>query len=277
MSIIEKRMVRRPNAPSIALGSLTAPNERAVVGIVHGYADYGARYAHVMKALAERGISSMTLDLRGHGDSEGERGNCETFDDFASDMRVLDDALAEKADLPKFLLGHSFGGLVATTRMLSSQEGFRGLLLSGPFFGLALEVPKPKQLLGRLASKLAPSLGLPAGIKGSDLTHDEKLARAYDADPLVFKLAKARWFRETEKAQERVRAEAGAIRLPCRVVFGGSDKVASLRAARSVFDTFGSKDKEFVEEEGLFHEVLNEPAWPRLVTDLADWMLARID
>ncbi len=275
---LEKRVVARAGGPSLYAYSVDAPEPRALLGLLHGYADYGERYAHVMNALAERGISCLAIDMRGHGRAEGERGNCERFEEFLRDVDVLERELREKqkkSRLPMFLFGHSFGGLVAASRMVDSQGDFSGLVMSSPFFGLALEVPKPKLLLGKLASRVAPSLGLPSGLKGKDMTHDEKIARAYDEDPLVFKLAKARWFSETEAAQKRLKQGAGAITIPCRIVVGSADPVASPTIARSVFDRMGSLDKAFISEPGLLHEVLNEPVWPRLTSEIADWILER--
>ena len=46
---------------------------RAVVAIIHGYAEHSGRYRHVGAALAARGYAVESLDLRGHGRSEGQR------------------------------------------------------------------------------------------------------------------------------------------------------------------------------------------------------------
>jgi alpha-beta hydrolase superfamily lysophospholipase len=51
----------------------------AVVGVVHGYGEYGGRYARVMDAWAQRGIASVAIDLRGHGRAGGRRGYCAHF------------------------------------------------------------------------------------------------------------------------------------------------------------------------------------------------------
>jgi alpha-beta hydrolase superfamily lysophospholipase len=39
----------------------------AIVAMIHGYAEHGGRYAHVMDAWAEKGIATVAIDLRGHG------------------------------------------------------------------------------------------------------------------------------------------------------------------------------------------------------------------
>jgi alpha-beta hydrolase superfamily lysophospholipase len=248
---------------------------KAVIGIIPGYADHGARYTHVMGALAEHGIGSVAIDLRGHGRAGGARGFCERFDEFLSDareLRRLVDARAKGGSA--FLFGHSFGGLVAASSALAEPNGLRGLVLSGPFFGLAMDVPKLKVLAGRVASRLYPKLGLPTGLRGRDVTHDPAKAKAYDEDPLVFEKATARWFTEATAAQQRALANAPKLSLPLYVTFGGADPIASFAAGKRFFDAAGSEDKTWDPREGLFHEVLNEPSWKEIVEAIAAWVLA---
>jgi alpha-beta hydrolase superfamily lysophospholipase len=245
----------------------------AVVGILHGYGEYGARYAHVMDAWTERGIASIAIDLRGHGRAGGRRGYCAGFGEFLDDTRELERLTADK-DVPAFLFGHSFGGLVAASSVLVRPAPWRALVLSAPLFGIAVDVSPIKRLAGRLASRLVPTLSLPNGIRSADVTHDVALAEAYDADPLVFHIATARWFTETHAAQERAFAAAPSLRMPLYVVMGTQDRISKLEKARAFFDGAGADDKTWDAREGLFHEVLNEPEWRPIADRIADWVLS---
>lgn len=263
-----------PGPTLYSSSAMPSSGAKAVLGIVHGYADYGARYAHVMGALAEHGIGSVTIDYRGHGRAFGKRGYCGSFSEYLDDLREFRRLVEERAKgAPMFLFGHSLGGLIATTSVVQEPANWRGLLLSAPFFGLALEVPRVKILAGKVASRLMPTLGLPSGLAGKDLTHDVARARAYDDDPLVFKNATARWFTETSAAQERVLADAPKLKLPLYVAFGSQDKVASLPAGKRVFDAAGSSDKTWKEYPSLYHELLNEPSWKDILDGMASWIL----
>ncbi|MDP9034845.1 MAG: lysophospholipase [Myxococcota bacterium] len=246
----------------------------AVVALLHGYGEHAARYAHVTSALAERAIASIAVDLRGHGRSEGERGYCERFGEYLDDAAELA-RLVTDAGLPSFALGHSFGGLIAASSALARPSGWRGLVLSSPFFGFALEVPSLKRAVGRVASHFLPKLALPTGIRGVDLTHDVDRIRAVDEDPLYNRRATARWYTETLAAQERAVHGASSLQLPLYLVASGADRIANIERARAFFDAAGNADKTWVTREGLFHEVLNEPAWPEITNAIADWILAR--
>lgn len=276
---VDEGVIARPESegpPLYFRSAMPAGEAKAVLGILHGYAEHGARYAHVMGALAEHGIGSAAIDLRGHGRAGGARGACLRFDEYRQDARELRRLVEARArGAPVFLFGHSFGGLVATSFVLREPKPWRGLVLSGPYFGLALEVPVVKVLVGRVASRLYPSLGIPSGLAGKDVTHDAVRAREYDADPLVFKKATARWFTESGAEQRRVLASVSGLAMPLYVTFGTADRVASMAAARRVFDAAGSADKTWAPREGLLHEVLNEPSWKDIVESIARWIVAR--
>jgi len=274
------------SGPSLYYASaMPTGGAKAVLAVIPGYADHGARYAHVMGALAEHGIGSVAIDLRGHGRAQGPRGFCYRFDEFLDDARELRHLVEARAKgAPTLLFGHSFGGLVATLSALddgapgrsagAEPAPWKGLVLSAPFFGLGLEVPKIKVLAGKLASRVIPKLGLPSGLEGKDMTHDPAKAKDYDNDPLVFKNATARWFTEASAAQQRALSSAPRLSLPLYMTFGTADKVASLATAKRFFDAAGSADKTWDPRENLFHEVLNEPSWKDIVDPIARWILA---
>ena len=248
---------------------------KVVVGLLHGYADYGERYAHVADVWAEKGIATVAIDMRGHGHAQGRRGYCERFDEYLDDAAELTRLVEERAPgVPAILMGHSFGGLVAASVAIAKPSPWRALVLSGPFFGVAAQVPRIKILAGRLASRLVPKFAQPTGIHGADLTHDAARARAYDEDLLVFKEATARWFTESSAAQDRAIARAPSLSMPLTLVIGAADPVVSIARARAFYDAAGSADKTWDAREGLFHEVLNETSWREIADGLAGWILA---
>jgi alpha-beta hydrolase superfamily lysophospholipase len=283
----EEGVLERSSTKGPKLHSFIVPvaQPRAVVGILHGYADYGARYAQVMDAWAERRITSVAIDMRGHGRADGRRGYCERFADYLDDAAELAAAVrAHAPNVPAVLFGHSFGGLVASSVAIAQTAAggaggagglWRALALSSPFFGVAMEVPRIKIVAGRVMSRIFPAFAQSSGLHGNQMTHDEELARAYDADPLSFKTVTARWFTETTAAQDAAIAAAPALRMPLYVVVGSADGVVSVPRARAFFDAAGSPDKTWDARDGLYHEVLNEPAAGKQVAErLAEWILA---
>src|SRR5690349_7968444 len=118
---------------------------RAVAVVVHGYAEHIGRYREVANVLVQAGLAVVGFDLRGHGRSSGRRGHIDAFSDYLDD---LDAALALARQLhpglPVVLVSHSNGGLI-TLRALTDERrrpDVAGAIISSPFLGLKLAVPK---------------------------------------------------------------------------------------------------------------------------------------
>ena len=249
---------------------------RGALVLVHGYGEHIGRYNEAARAWAKQGWQVRGADLRGHGRSGGVRGFCSRFDEYLSDLGALvARARTDSASgRPLFLLGHSFGGLIATSFAIGHSRELTGLVLSSPYFKLKLEVPKAKVVAGRLMSRIYPKLALPSGLKGEDVARYAEIARAYDADPLNNKNATARWFTEASAAQESAYARAGELTLPCLFLHGGSDRVADPRRTEELFKKVSSSDKTLEILPGQFHEILNEPKETRekTIARIGEWL-----
>jgi len=262
--------------PSLEYALHVPHGARAGLLVVHGFAEHGARYRHVVGALGPRGVAVMTFDLRGHGRSPGQRGFIARFEEYLEDLAGAREVALRRLPGPVFLLGHSMGGLVATRWMQEHPTSFAGLVLSSPAIANAVHVPAWKKLLGHIASKLAPGLAIPAGIPPEHLSHDETEVRAYVEDPLVLKDARARWYTELLAAQAIATGRASELRAPVLGLLGTGDLVCDPAATQRLLDACASKDKTVRTYDGLYHEIFNERQDDRrrVLADLGDWLLA---
>ena len=270
------------------LGSdLPAPAPlRGTVIVLHGYCEHRGRYRHVAEHLNRHGYQVLVGDLRGHGESGGERGFVSRFTDYLDDVRAFlacaaaelagpgssSPGAASGAPAKPILLGHSMGGLVGLEFALAYPEVLKALALSAPFLGLKLAVPAWKRGLGLVASLVKPTLRLPSGIQSADLSHDPAVGRSYDADPLVTHEATARWFTEITAAHADVHARAGQIRVPTLMQVAGDDRLVDAAVSQVVFDRLGATDKNLTVYPGLFHEIFNELDQQRVLSDLTNWL-----
>jgi alpha-beta hydrolase superfamily lysophospholipase len=97
--------------------------------------EHGARYVPLARRLCERGCVVIAPDLRGHGQTAGDRqgvlgpGGWEALvDDVDSLAR---DLLADRPGAPCVLLGHSMGSFVAQQLLAEHDLTFSGVALSG--------------------------------------------------------------------------------------------------------------------------------------------------
>lgn len=252
--------------------------EVMTLGIIHGYGEHAERYAHVADALGARGISVVAVDLRGHGRSSGTRGFVERFEEYHLDCeQLLDAARARAGGRPIALLGHSMGGLVLSHWMLAGgAQGTVGSVLSSPYLGLALAVSPVKIGLGRVMSRIVPTLALPSGLTGADVTRDPTLAAIYDSDPLNNKNATARWFTEATRAQQEVLTRASELKGPMLLLYGGADRVASADVTDRFAASLRGADVTSERLAGHYHELVNEPPEirARVLDRIGAWLVA---
>ncbi|HKA90776.1 MAG TPA: lysophospholipase [Haliangiales bacterium] len=269
-----------PSAGETLYRSLTSAGApRAVLVTVHGYAEHHGRYARLTDELVGRGFAVFGFDYRGHGHATGARGHCNRFTDFVADLSTAcEEARRLVPGKPIGLLTASHGALVTLRALCDPQTKLdvAGAVLTSPFLGVALAVPGWKTVLGRAASRLAPKLSMPNGIRSADLSHDPKVGAAYDADPFVHHVATARWFTEMSGAHDYVRAHAARLAVPTLWLLAGDDRVASTPASEAVYAAAGG-DKTFRRFDRLYHELYNEPEPDRatVVADLFSWLDGR--
>jgi alpha-beta hydrolase superfamily lysophospholipase len=267
--------VRTYDGLALSVRHCLPPSPRARVVLLHGYAEHVGRYAEVIAGLTGAGFECHTLDLRGHGHSEGVRGHVLRFEEYLKDVDLLLESLPGTT-LPRFLVGHSLGGLISLQYVLHRPAAFGALAASSPFLLPAMPVPWLKEALATAVSRFAPSFLMDSEIDARGLSHDPAIVEAYIADPLVFKTVNPRWFFEIRKAQDEILVRAGEIVLPTLFLLGGADPIARPDRGREVFERLGSADKRLKVYPGLFHEVLNEVGRERVLGDLLAWLEERV-
>lgn len=253
------------------------PAARPVGGalIIHGYAEHAGRYREVAAHLVDAGLTALALDLRGHGRSGGPRGSIRRFTDYLDDVEAglgaLDPHLGADAEI--LLVCHSNGAL-AGLRLLADPfrcpPRIRAAVLSSPYLALRTPVSAAKRALGTVASRLLPSLAVPHDIDPAILTHDPDKLRDRQVDTLCHDVASARWYTEAQATQAWVREFAHRIATPTLWLVAGADELVDAAATREVHQRIEAPS-EYVEYEGMYHEVFNEVERARVLTRLRDF------
>ncbi|MGH1339453.1 MAG: alpha/beta hydrolase [Aureispira sp.] len=115
------------------------PKEEAIASLVFihgGGANSKLGYLELAQTLSEKHqIKTILMDLRGHGESAGRRGDAPSIYHVYRDISELLDLTKEK-DKPLYLGGHSSGG--GTILNYSTQEGLTdvdGYIFVSPYLG----------------------------------------------------------------------------------------------------------------------------------------------
>ncbi len=93
------------------------PTNGPTVVLLHGGGQTRHSWHGTWKVLADAGWHAVSLDLRGHGDSEWDPEGDYSLDAFAADAR----AVAESMPEPPVMVGASLGGLSALVAIAESE------------------------------------------------------------------------------------------------------------------------------------------------------------
>jgi len=163
-----------------------ADTPKAVMNLVHGFGEHSGRYADMAADLNAKGISVVTLDLRGHGRSDGPRGYCPDYTLLLGDVdALLAKGRAEYSKLPQVLYGHSMGGgLVLNHQLKSENSDMACIIASAPFIQPADEISAVQKMIVKCLGKVAPKMSLGNKIDGTKISRLPAEQDAYLSDPL---------------------------------------------------------------------------------------------
>jgi len=255
----------------------TAPGKpKAILVLVHGIGEHSGRHAQVADYFARMKYAFWACDLRGHGKSGGKRGHVDSFDDYLADIDDLIRIAKDRHPSTKtFLMGLSLGGLIAAYYAEKHPGELAGLILSAPALAEKMKVSPAKVMIAKTLSGVIPSFSTSTGLDPNLLSHDREVVRKYVEDPLVHKVATARWFTEYRRAQYETMRAADKLTLPCLVLQGGADGIVDAPMTTDFFKRIASSDKTLKVYEGFYHEVLNEPGKVGVLGDIGTWLSAR--
>ena len=185
---------------------------------LHGWARRGTDFEVAARTLAARGVASVALDLPGFGATPApiEPGGAR---DYAT---LVLPALEELASAPLVLVGHSFGGTVATVVAARRPALVRALVLAGSPLLRSSKGPSP------LAYR-AVRWGHARGVLSDDRlerarqkygSSDYRRAEGVMRDVLV------------ASVNESYEAELTALRTPVELLWGQEDTEVPVEVAR---------------------------------------------
>ena len=273
-----------------------------VVQILHGIAEYAARYDTLARVFTTRGYVVTAEDHMGHGVSicpESPRGCLEGgWSALVSDsFQLLQITKEQFPNLPFVLYGHSMGSFMARSLLYRyPQAGLQAVILSGTGW-----MPKSVLLAGRALCRasarrigwdaVSPALdklmfgsynkAIPAARTPWDwLSRDQAEVDRYVADPLLgfspsLALADA-LFDGMLQNETRINLIQMPKELPLLFISGDQDPVGSygagVRQTLEAFRKAGMKDLSLKLYPGARHELHNELNRQEVQADLLSFL-----
>lgn len=259
---------------------IPARTPKAHLVINHGYVEHARRYDEFACAMNDRQIAVTAFDVRGHGESSGDRGYVSDFKDYVDDLRgVVDKSIKDNS--PKFLLGHSNGGLIGLEYIRRDpahfKQTFNGLILSSPWLAPAPGViPAYRAYAAKLMSMIYPTFAVPKSksLTPESITHAPEVHELLRNDNLVLKNATVGWVNQSLLTQKRVLEEVKEVPTPLLFAFGGADSLACPDMNAKYGQAVKSPDKKYLDRKGEYHNILSEVNRKELFDIVADWILS---
>jgi alpha-beta hydrolase superfamily lysophospholipase len=252
---------------------LPAADCKGGVAVMHGIGEHSGRYRHIAEFLNEAGWSVRTYDHRGHGQSQGRRGDVRRPDDILEDAKVVIDEFAMRCGGRPFLLGHSMGGLFAAHFALARMSPLRGLILSSP--ALAVPLTSVQKALLKIMMSVAPHVGVPNGLQSQFLSHDTGVVAAYQADPLVHGKISASLLGAMLASVAYCESGASGLAIPALMMVAGDDHLVDAEGSKRFFAQLPAGKAQFALYEDFYHELFNETGRARPLAELRAWLTAQ--
>lgn len=292
--------------------SKTAASPRAVLQLAHGMAEHIHRYDAFAAWMAERGITVVGNDHRGHGRTGDKAGGLGYVGDFAhgggfdrmtEDLREISLwAAARYPGAPLVLMGHSMGSMLARRyiQMYGQARELAGLIIMGTAGDPGLlggigrwiartEVRRkgantPSPLLNRLV--FGP---YNKRIRHPDtlfdwLSRDTREVAKYMEDPYCGFIPSAAFYVDLLTGMQRIHDDRllhnVPSQLPMLFVSGDEDPVGGYgKGVREVIEQYkrhGVRHIDVHMYDGARHEPLNEVNRDEVFAGIFQWLMAHV-
>ncbi|NWJ44791.1 MAG: alpha/beta fold hydrolase [Chloroflexi bacterium] len=248
-----------------------------VVLIVHGLGGHGAYYASSLAPyLVPLGAMVYAPDLRGHGRSDGVRGDIESFGELEGDVAAAASWVRNRhPNLPFYLLGESMGTPLAILHAANSKPELKPdyLILAACVVAPTI-TPRIDEIL-RTAFYLATNRRKPAlPITGREEQgiRDLEFIKVLKADVLFNKHVSVRFLLNMTKAMNRAAQSHHLLSMPTIILQGGKDITVRHRPTRAFFHRIAATDKEMHVFPEAFHAILNDPDAPEVRKRIINWI-----
>jgi len=284
---------------------------KAVVQIIHGLAEHAMRYSQVAENLCKAGYVCYANDARGHGRTAGDlteatlAGNAGVlgpngWKGVINDVHELSKIIKkEHPSLPLFLIGHSWGAMLAQDYIQEWGVEINGCILSGTNGKIRALVIKAGKVIikGEMKKRglTEPSQKMDdmnfksnnrdwkndEGATGFEwLSRDKAEVQKYIDDPWCGFVSPANLWLEFIYGMEKIYDSKNEQRVPknlpiyfiCGSLCPIGNKTKSVKAMINRFEKYGIKDITYKFYEDARHEIFNEINREEVFKDVINWL-----
>ena len=274
-SVSAKNTLASADGTKLAYRSWPVKNAPITFAVVHGFAEHSGRYERFARGMAAHGMATYAVDLRGHGESDGQRGHVDSWSQWVDDASTFIDHVESAVKGVVVPLGHSFGGAVMLSTTLAGKlRSARRFVVSSPALRLNVKVPAWKLRAADLTARIKPRLVMTNEVDPSTVSRIPEVVEAYRTDPLVFRSITSRTFSEWRKAAANILAHADQIQVPFLILAGTADKLIDPTGSVDLHARAAARSELHL-LEGRYHEPFNDLGSDEVFAIIAQWLNKR--
>ncbi|WP_019004523.1 alpha/beta hydrolase [Cohnella laeviribosi] len=255
---------------------------KAFMMFIHGAGEHSGQYSHLGMECLQRQIAFIAPDVRGFGNSIGPRGHIRRFQDYLDDLDQLVVHLhARNPELPVFLMGHSFGGLIAIRYAQQFCKKIHGIILTSPALDIAPGIPKLIRKMIGLVSFVTPALPLEL-VKWNESLRKFKWFQSKSPyrtadllnDPLATIKYTPRWVSELIHNGTRALSEINPFQTPTLCFYDRYDPLVSPDLIERFIGNIVSHDKKLTVYADGKHQFLHNR---EVLQHIFQWLSVRLE
>lgn len=255
----------------------SAPTAKASILILHGITAHSGPYGRLLgEPLSQAGFDIWGLDLRGHGLSDGKRGDYPGPDRYERDLAEAVGFVRSRVKL-LVVLGHSLGVVSAMVSARVATPKIDGLILLSAARQIRTDAYPPPSGKAVLKALIGAAL-----LRGTPLIEYRRSGQLGLDDPLYNFRYSARFYSSLYgvgvlRLSSMMRAGSldvpnmtfpPNLKIPILMGVGDRDELFTVDMVRSTFDGIPVSTKEFFVVPGGRHAVFPPGSWQPIV----DWL-----
>jgi len=241
-------------------------NSEIALFVIHGMCEHFGRYKTLTTGLKKSGISVYGVDLRGHGHSEGRRGDIEDIEKVVEDINFLISHIQNKRHFKRIgVFGHSMGGEIAVLFAGTHPKKLDFLILSNP----VLYLPKKIKFLKIVPFKNNPHISFKKTVSETPEMLERSLKDPLAANVFNLRTVNQVFFKGVKKISEV------KDKICCPVLFLRGEKdtlLTDTKKEEQFFDSLKVKNKQFNSYIESNHRIVQNEKAQKHIDDIVLWI-----
>ena len=245
---------------------------------VHGGLAHAGDWVTPALYFKKKGWATASFDMHGH--ATGKRVDIPSFEIFLDDLALFLAYVKKKyPKKPIVFLTHSMGALITAhfvlKRMPQGDKDVKGFIMSSPYFGNAVKVPKILVAMSKPMAALLPKMKVPTPPLTDVLTHDPDITRRHhddERDGIRATESTLRFGNALLTAHAELAKIIGRWNQPVLMIVAGDDHLADVKVTEALSQQIEAKHLTYQLYAENFHENFNEVNREKIFKQVEGWL-----